>query len=84
MNTKLLSFLFGNLGVFSIRFLYFIILTFILDLKEIAEFTTCISISGILLCICNYGNYNLFMRRSSKGEDSKKILGEYIFTSIIL
>ncbi|MEX6161512.1 oligosaccharide flippase family protein [Proteus mirabilis] len=84
MNTKLLSFLFGNLGVFSIRFLYFIILTFILNLKEIAEFTTCISISGILLCICNYGNYNLFMRRSSKGEDSKKILGEYIFTSIIL
>ncbi|MDB9566426.1 oligosaccharide flippase family protein [Providencia rettgeri] len=84
MNNKLFSFLLGNIGVFGIRFLYFIVLTFTLSIQEIASFTTNISISSIILCLCTYGSYNLFMRRSAKGEDGKKIIGEYISSSFIL
>ncbi|MBS0847957.1 hypothetical protein [Citrobacter sp. JGM124] len=83
INNKLISYLSGNLGVFSIRFFYFILLTFFLDTEELAEFTTSISISAILLSICTYGNYNLFMRRNSQGELKESVLGEYIVNSFL-
>ncbi|MTC60660.1 oligosaccharide flippase family protein [Providencia rustigianii] len=83
MNNKLFSFLLGNIGVFGIRFFYFIILTFTLSVQELASFTTSISICSIILCLCTYGSYNLFMRRKAKGEDGKIIIGEYLISSLI-
>uniref|UniRef100_UPI002B23F685 hypothetical protein n=1 Tax=Escherichia coli TaxID=562 RepID=UPI002B23F685 len=70
MNSRLLSYLCGSVGVFAIRFLYFLALTFFLNTQELADFTTSISISAILLSVCMYGNYNLFMRRTAQGEGS--------------
>ncbi|MEX7689075.1 lipopolysaccharide biosynthesis protein [Escherichia coli] len=81
MNSRLLSYLCGSVGVFAIRFLYFLALTFFLNTQELADFTTSISISAILLSVCMYGNYNLFMRRTAQGEGSDLVLGEYIITS---
>lgn len=83
MNNKLISYLCGNIGVFSVRFFYFVLLTIFLNANQLADFTTGISISAILLSVCTYGNYNLFMRRCAQGEDSRKVLGEYVVTSII-
>ncbi|MGU9865529.1 lipopolysaccharide biosynthesis protein [Kluyvera ascorbata] len=83
MNNKLISYLCGSIGVFSVRFFYFVLLTIFLNANELADFTTSISISAILLSVCTYGNYNLFMRRCAQGEDSRRVLGEYVVTSIV-
>nr|PMJ32653.1 hypothetical protein BCU26_09625 [Vibrio splendidus] len=81
---KLQHFLFGNIGVFSIRFLYFFVLSFVLSISELGLFTTILSISALFLSLVSYGNYNLTMRRRANGEDSFLVLSEYMTSSFAL
>ncbi|WIF77269.1 oligosaccharide flippase family protein [Citrobacter braakii] len=80
---KLLTFLFGNVSVFSIRFIYFIFLSFLLEISDLGLFATLISIASLVLCFVSFGNYNLLMKRKSKGEDSFDVLSEYFLNSFV-